>query len=167
MRQARWAVIALAVTSIGLYYYWEVRAAGSKFYWRYDLDGYYDDLGRAFANGHLYLAAQPSPQLLALPNPYDPSIEWALKMQDTVLFRGRYYLYFGAGPAVLLFAPWRLLTHHDLPENFALFLLCLGGFLFSCAALLRILHLADARPGVVLTAVLLLALGLCQARRFC
>lgn len=166
MRRMRAAAIALAVTAIGLYYYWESRASGSKFYWHYDLDGFYDYLGRAFAGGHLYLPVQPSPKLLALPNPYDPSVDWSLKMQDMVLFRGRYYLYFGAGPAVLLFAPWRLLTHHDLPENFALFVLCFGGFSFSCGALLRILHLADARPGPVLTAVLLLALGLCQGAPF-
>jgi hypothetical protein len=162
----RWAAIALATTAIGLFYYWEARATGEKFYWRYDLEGYYDELGRAFAGGHLYLPAKPSPQLLALPNPYDPSVDWSLKRQDMVLFRGRYYLYFGAGPAVLAFTPWRLLTHHDLPENFALFLFCLGGFLFSCGALLRILDLAEARPGPILTAVLLLALGLCQGVPF-
>ena len=166
MRRMRWAAIAAAVLAIGLYYYWESRAAGSKFYWHYDLDGYYDDLGRAFAGGHLYLPVQPSPKLLALPDPYDPSIDRSLKRPDMVLFRGRYYLYFGAGPAVLLFAPWRLLTHHDLPENFALFLLCLGGFLFSCGALFRILHLANVRPGPLLTAVLPLALGLCQGALF-
>ena len=49
--QGTTAAIAPAVLAIGLYYYWESRAAGSKFYWRYDLDGYYDDLGRAFAGG--------------------------------------------------------------------------------------------------------------------
>ncbi len=162
----RYAAIALALAAVGSYYFWQSRAAGSKFYWRYDLDGYYDYLGRAFAGGHLYLPVRVLPQLLALPNPYDPTIDWSIKEQDMVLYHGRYYLYFGAGPAVLLFTPWRLLTHHDLPENFGLFLFCLGGFLFSCGALLRILHLADARPGPALTALLVLALGLCQGVPF-
>ena len=46
------------------------------------------------------------------------------------LYKQRYYLYHGAAPALLLFAPWYLLTGHDLPENFAAFLLALGGYSF-------------------------------------
>ena len=60
------------------------------------------------------------------------------------LFNGRYYLYFGAAPAVALFLPWRIVTGHDLPENFALFLFCFGGYVFYCAAFLRFLQMAGA-----------------------
>src|SRR5256885_11759949 len=47
---------------------------------------------------------------LALANPWDPAVDDSLKMQDMALYNGRYYLYHGAGPALILFAPWRLVT---------------------------------------------------------
>src|SRR6202030_547155 len=161
-RIAQWAAVILVAITVGSYYLWSVRAAGNRFYWGYDLGGYYNYLGRAFAHGRLHLPIQPSRELLALPNPWDPAVPDSYKMQDMALFNGRYYLYHGAGPAVMLFTPWRLLTGHDLSENFALFLLCFSGFLFSCGALLRVLALADARPGPLLLAAMLLALGICQ-----
>jgi hypothetical protein len=156
-------ILLLVAFAVGRYYLWGVRAAGNQFLWRYDLGGYYDYLGRAFAHGKLHVPIEPSPKLLAQPNPWDPAVDDSLKMQDMALFNGRYYLYHGAGPAVILFAPWRLLTGHDLPESFALFLLCFGGFLFSCGALLRLLAVAKAEPGPLLLGVMLLALGICQS----
>ncbi len=165
----RWAVLA-PVLMVGLYYFWGARAAVEYRHYEFghNLDGYYDFLGRAFLGGHLYLPVQPSPQLLALPDPYDPKADSSIRLQyqDMVLFRGRYYLYFGAAPAVMLFAPWRLLTGHDLPEPFAGFLLCFGGFLFATAALLRVLGLAGARPGPWLLALLVFGLGFCQSVPF-
>jgi hypothetical protein len=163
MHASRRAVVGIVVTAVGCYYLWAVRAAGHRFDWGRDLGGYYDYLGRAFAKGQLHLPIEPSRELLALPNPWDPAVPDEYKMHDMALFNGRYYLYHGAGPAVILFAPWRLLTRHDLPENFALFLLCFGGFLFSCGALLRLLALADVKPGPGLLAAMLLALGICQS----
>ncbi|HEY7388916.1 MAG TPA: hypothetical protein VH640_10435 [Bryobacteraceae bacterium] len=135
----------------------------APFLWRYDLGGYYDYLARGFAAGHLYVPLEPSPVLLGMANPWDPAINDAYKMQDMALYRRHYYLYFGVAPAVLLFWPWRLATGHDLPESFALFLLCLAGFLFSSAKLLRLLDLANARPGGLVLALLVFALGICQS----
>jgi hypothetical protein len=141
-----------------------VRAAtGAHFFWRNDLGGYYDYLARGFAAGHLYVPIEPSPVLLAMPNPWDPAVDAAYKIHDMALFQRHYYLYFGVAPAVLFFLPWRLASGHDLPESFALFLLCLAGFLFSSATLLRLLDLANARPGGPLLALLVFALGICQS----
>ncbi len=153
----------LVTFAVGTYYLWAVRAAGDPFYWRYDLGGYYDYLGRGFSQGHLYVPIDPSPKLLALKNPWDPAVDDTLKMADMALFHGRYYLYHGAGPAFMLFTPWRLVTGHDLPENFALFLLCFGGFLFSCGTLHKLFTLARVKPGPLLLTALLLALGVCQS----
>ena len=156
-------VFLVAVVAVGSYYYWAVRMTGSQFQWGQDLGGYYDYLGRAFARGHLYLPVEPAPQLLAAKNPWAPGELEQFKLFDAVLFNRRYYLYHGAGPALMLFAPWRLVTAHDLPENFALFLLCFGGFLFSAGALLALLELACARPTALTLGVMVLALGICQA----
>jgi hypothetical protein len=155
------AVFAAVAAVVGAYYLWGVRAAGYGFVWKQDLPGYYDHLGRAFAGGHLYLPVEPSAQLLAQPNPWDPRVDDSLKMFDAVLYHRRYYLYHGAGPAVMLFAPWRMLTHHDLPENFALFLFCFAGFLFSAGTLAT-----QVKVKAWALAVLLLALGICQGVPF-
>ena len=155
--------LGVVVVAVGSYYLWELRAAGYRFDWVHEQGGYYNYLGRAFAHGRLELPIKPSPKLLALPNPWDPAVDDSYKMHDMALFNGRYYLYHGPGPAVLLFAPWLLITGHDLPERFALFLLCFGGFVFSCGVLIRWLALADAIPGLPLLALMLLALGLCQS----
>jgi hypothetical protein len=150
---------------VGYYYLWQARAAG-PFEWRGDKNAYYDQLARGFLSGHLYVPTQPSPALLALPDPWDPHVPAELRWQDMVLYQGRYYLYFGATPAAILFVPWRIVTGNDLPEPFAVALLCFAGFLFSAGALLRLLDLAQARPPAWLLALLFLALGVCQSAPF-
>jgi hypothetical protein len=162
VRIAGRAVFVAIAFLAGAYYLWCVRATGHDFPWGHDLGGYYNYLGRAFANGHLYVDIPPSPKLLALPDPYAANIDDSLVMHDMAFYRGRYYLYHGAAPAVLLFTPWRLVTGHDVPENFALALFCFAGFLFSAGTLLRLLKLAQAEVSPVLLATLLLALGVCQ-----
>ena len=162
----RRVLILLLFLLVGGYYRWAARVATGRFEFGFDLDGFYDLLGQGFAHGHLYLPVEPSPQLLALANPYDPAVDNSIRRQDMVLYRGKYYLYFGAAPAVLLFAPWRMATGHDLPENFAAFLLCFGGFLFAMGALLRVFDLAGVRPRLWLLAFLILGLAFCQSVPF-
>src|SRR5262249_1716338 len=94
--------------------------------------------------------------------PWDPVANSRYRLHDAVLFRGRYYLLHLPGPAVVLFLPWRLATGHDLPQNFALFLFGFGGFLFSSAALIRLLHLAGLRFPPAVIALALPALAFCQ-----
>ena len=140
----RVAIFAILLL-VGRYYYWTVMASGNAAPWGLDLPGYYDYLGRAFASGHLNV-------------PIDPA---QYEMHDMALYQGRYYLYHGAAPAVLLFAPYRLATGHDLPEHYAQFVFCFGGFLFSALVLLRILRLARVESGPGTLVLLLLTLALC------
>lgn len=160
---SRWLVFSLLACSVGLYFRWQVRAASlDGFTWGRDLTGYYNYLAQGFVAGHLYLPVEPDPRLLALPNPIDPKAGLDLpKLFDGVLYNRRYYLYHGAGPAVMLFAPWRLLTGHDMPENYALWLFCFGGYLFSALALMRLLS-----PKPWLLAWLLLGLACCASLPF-
>jgi len=46
--------------------------------------------------GHLYLPVQPSPQLLAQPNPWDPAVDASLKPEDMVLSEGAIILLRGS-----------------------------------------------------------------------
>ena len=163
---ARRAVFAAMALLAGVYYLWCARATGQPFQWGYDLGGYYNYLARGFARGHLSVAIEPSPKLLALPDPYAASVDDSLKVHDMAFYRGRYYLYHGATPAVLLFTPWRLITGHDVPENFALPLFCLAGFLFSAGTLLRLLGRERVEVSPALLAILLLALAVSQGVPF-
>jgi hypothetical protein len=81
----------------------------------------------------------------------------AWRLHDGVLYKNRHYLYYGAGPAIVLFAPWCISTGHDLPENFAL-VLCFGAYLFLSGALLTVLRQADAMPGPGVLSLMLLLL---------
>jgi hypothetical protein len=160
--RAKWIVFGLLACAVAAYYKWEVRAAGNDFAWHQDLTGYYNYLAQGFVQGHLYLPIEPDPRLLALPDPIDPKAGLDLpKLFDGVLYNRRYYLYHGAGPAVMLFAPYRLVTHHDLPENYALYLFCFGGFLFYALTLMRLVEVK-----AWLLAVMLIALACCQSIPF-
>jgi len=159
---AKWIVFGILSCLVAAYYKWEVRATGHDFVWHEDLTGYYNYLAQGFVAGHLYLPVEPDPKLLALPDPLDPKAGLGLpKLFDAVLYKGHYYLYHGAGPAVMLLAPYRLLTRHDMPENYALWLLCLGGFLFSA---LTLMHVVEVKPWVL--GVMLVALACCTSIPF-
>lgn len=159
------ATVVLTAAAVILLYYWAVRATGDPF-WYDDPGGYYCLLARALASGHLYLPLDPDPALLALPNPWDPAKNQGLGIHDLAFFNGRYYLYHGVVPAILLFTPWRLVTGRDLPERVAVLLLCIGGYLFSCALLLLLLAHLDLNPPLPLLAALLIVLGVCQSVPF-
>jgi hypothetical protein len=70
---------------------------------------YYSRLATSFRNGHLYLEEQPDPDLLALPNPYDHRARKDVSVVgDASLYKGKYYLYFGPFPSLLIAAlPFR------------------------------------------------------------
>jgi hypothetical protein len=159
--------IAVAVVT-GFYYEWGVRATGFEFQWhRTDLTGYYNYLAQGFAAGHLYLPIEPDARLLALKDPLDTSAGLDIpKLFDAVLYGRHYYLYHGAGPALLLFWPWRVVTGWDLPEGFALFAFCFAGYLFAAGTLVSMLRTAGAEVGPWALAAMLLALGFCSSIPF-
>jgi len=179
------ARIAAAV-AVGAFYFWAIGigAVHQRFAWNsgldqyyhlpehvivqgsVDINGYYDLLGRAFAKGQLRLPVEPSPELLALSNPWSDQINRPYRLLDTALYKGHYYLYHGATPAVLLFTPWYLITGHDFPENFAVFLLSLGGYLFAAALFSRVFSTLSIHLPLALFTLFLLALGLGQSVPF-
>jgi len=139
----REAPLLAAALALAWFYLWT--ASGG---WPFDIggphDGHYDLLARALVRGQLHLTVEPPPALLEMSEPYEPGRNAPYRLHDASLYRGRYYLYFGVVPAVLLFVPWRLLGLGDLPQNLAAALFAWGGFLFSALLLRRLLrtHLA-------------------------
>ena len=72
---------------------------------------YYAGLAEGFLRGHLYMAQQPSPELMAMPFPYDYKARQATtdSMWDASYFNGHYYLYFSPLPVLVFYMPYRLL----------------------------------------------------------
>lgn len=61
----------------------------------------YDLQADGFRSGHLYLSRDPSPRLLARPNPYD-RVNRPLWIWDISLYKKRFYMYWGPFPALVL-----------------------------------------------------------------
>ena len=151
---------------LGRLYFWTAQRGERPFDWKQDSDSYYDLLARGFLNRHLYLPVQPTPELLALKNAWDPSQNGRYALLDAVLYNSRYYVYHGVVPAVVFFVPWRLLTHHDLPQGFAVVLCCLGAWIVASELLLTLLSEMKPAVPVWLFALFLMALGLGQTAPF-
>jgi hypothetical protein len=105
----------------------------------------YNLLTQALLRGQLHLAVEPRPELFELTEPYRPGRNAPYRYHDASLYHGRYYLYFGVVPVLVLFVPWRLVGLGDLPEPAAAAVFALAGFVFS-ALLLRHLLQAHVRP---------------------
>lgn len=64
---------------------------------------YYSLLATSFRSGELSLQLNPDPALLQLANPYNPAAREGIKVpQDLSLYKGKFYLYWGPAPSLLL-----------------------------------------------------------------
>lgn len=82
----------------------------------------YEELTQALVSGQLSLPEEPAAFLSEMENPYDPAARTiagdeagAYALIDTAYYNGKYYVYFGVTPALLLYLPAYLLTHRILP----------------------------------------------------
>jgi hypothetical protein len=105
---------------VGWFYLWTaMQPAGSWVISTPEPRGYYPLQTAGFRSGHLYASIAPRPELLALKDPYDPGPNAAYRVHDMSLRGGRYYLYFGVTPVLLLFWPVAAATGRYLSEPFA------------------------------------------------
>jgi len=97
---------------VTLVYIWFI-SSGTWFTW-VSPTHLYADLARGFLKGHLYLPIKVSSNLLKSPDPYESSIGLGLQGPlDVSYFLGKYYLYWGPVPALILvllhpIISWRL-----------------------------------------------------------
>src|SRR5579859_932175 len=91
---------------------------------------YYQMLTEALLSGRTYLRLEPDPRLKALADPW-AGAQGVPRAHDATYYDGKYYLYFGTGPVLLLMAPWHLLTGTYLREGTATGLFTSAGFLFA------------------------------------
>ncbi|HVT72521.1 MAG TPA: hypothetical protein VHD61_05245 [Lacunisphaera sp.] len=145
------ATLAIFV-AVAWFFHWTVgspRASGDP------QRDYYNLLVDGFQHGQLAMDVKPDPWL-GVDNTRVKSY-----LLDASFHHGRYYLYFGVTPALVLFWPWTAVTGHDLPEPLAAMLLASAAFALSLGWLrtLRREFFPAAGWPVRLVAVLLLGLG--------
>ena len=105
----------------------------------------YQLLADAFLKGQLYLDMPVDPRLAAMENPYDAQERDKLNLDensggwDHAFYKGRYYVYFGAVPALIIFAPYKLIVgkslaaYHATQIFAALFIIGLFALLYFLA----------------------------------
>lgn len=86
-------------------------------------------LGESFLAGHTYLQREPAPQLAALADPYAPEQNGPYQWQDISYYQGKFYVYFGAAPTVIVWIPVYVLTGHSLSDGGIACILTLAGIL--------------------------------------
>ncbi len=107
------------------------------------------------------MPVDPDPRLLSLPDPYDPSVNAPYRLHDASLFNGRYYLYYGPTPALVLFVPFKIATGLDLPQPMTIAFFCSAGLLFAFLLLEHVTRWSLARsPSTLVRVTALLTLGL-------
>ncbi len=144
----------------GVFYFWSTIQPANQWAFR-EADGYYNLLTAGFRSGHLYAAIQPAPELLALPDPYDPVANAPYRVHDMSLFNGHYYLYYGVTPVFLFFWPLVLITGRYVLEPVAVAFFCTGAIWTGIAILaaVRRRHFPEASPWALILGSLCLAIA--------
>jgi len=98
----------------------------------------YAQLATAFQHGRLSLDSKPRPELLALPNPYNPNERHNIRYpKDFSLYHGKFFLYFGPVPALFLWVI-KLLRPDDIGDNYLAFGFVLGMFILQSLLIIKI-----------------------------
>lgn len=131
-------MVVLAVA--GWFYFWTATSAGSPLTFERPAYDLYNRLADGFLVGQTSFLEKPPPELAKLANPYDPAqgAEYKGQYHDVTYYRGKYYLYFGPTPAVVLLAPWKLLTGVSLPQNLAVVVFAWGAAVWGVILALEI-----------------------------
>jgi hypothetical protein len=135
-RGLRWWLVLAAIALVGAFYVWTITPEG-KASIAFDQQGhdYYNLLTRGLARGELSLGIPADPALAAMRNPYDPAERGRHGMHDVSYFRGKYHLYFGITPALLLHLPVRLLSGTYVSDPGAIVTFGFVGFVLSVGLL--------------------------------
>ncbi len=156
----RGIVAVILAAGIGWFYHWTVNPDGKVGVIDRAGQQYYNLLARGFLKGQVALDLVPSPELVKLPNPYDPALRGNLGLHDASYYRGRYHLYFGVTPTLLLSTPFLLLTGKALGDEYAVLAFSLAGFAIGVLLWRAILRRVFPGAGFVVEMSGVIALGL-------
>jgi putative flippase GtrA len=123
---------------------------------------YYNLLVAGFKKGSLALDVSVPEALKSSENPWDPAKRPpGIALHDASYFNGRYYLYFGVVPAILLFWPFQVLTGYAFPFLLATVLFTTGAFLITCWLWLKIVRDRFPQASIITKVAGCAVLGLC------
>jgi hypothetical protein len=152
------SIVALVVAA--WFYLWTATSAGSPFSSKLQHDDLYNRLADGFLAGQLSFVEKPAAALANLNDPWDPAQNGGLSpFHDVSYYKGRYYLYFGAAPALLLLAPWKAATGSYLGENVAAAIFAWLGVAASIAMVLLLRRRYFPRLGGWIAGVCCAGLG--------
>lgn len=160
-RWRRWAnliAVCCLVAVVGWKYVHDARMTGP--FLSHHAPGYYGLLTDALRSGQLNLKIPVDPRLLKLANPY-AGPQGVARPHDMSFYHGKFYIYYGITPVLILFLPWRILTGTFLTEVAGTTLFCFGGFLLGTVWLLGLRKrlYPDAAFGWTLLAIALFGFG--------
>src|SRR5262249_33154255 len=118
--------------AVAAFYVWTATSSQYAFVWGTKKADHYNLLAEGFLKGNLSLAKDPPKELLALKDPLDPVANEKYRLHDASLYNGHYYVYFGPVPVLTLYLPWLVITGWSVPNNLAVILYLLSGYIFSC-----------------------------------
>lgn len=131
--------VAVLMGVAAWFFFWTATTAGSPLTFERPAYDLYNRLADGFLAGQTSFPEEAPPELGRLENPYDPAQNAPYKRyHDVTYFKGRYFLYFGPTPALVLLAPWKLLTGSSLPQNLAVVVFAWGAAALSVLLLLSI-----------------------------
>lgn len=154
--------LAVLLTLGGIFYFWTAISAGSPLTFErphYDL---YNRLADGFLAGRTSFLEEPPAELARLADPYDPAQNAPYRQyHDVSYYQGRYYLYFGPTPALVLLAPWKATTGASLPQNLAVAVFAWGAALAGVLLLrgLRDRHFGASPSWLFLSAATVAVFG--------
>ncbi|OZG50096.1 hypothetical protein BOCO_0613 [Bombiscardovia coagulans] len=162
---AGWAAYNIAIQIAGF----TVRTYHDPGAYTYDFNQY-GHLADALLHGQAWLNLPVPDGLSALSNPYDISARERLLAAgeepifwDHVFYQNRWYSYFGPLPAVLIFAPYRLITSLFVPGGLMLptpaaCAILTAGFTLTCSLLIvRLIQRYIPKASIAATVLALLA----------
>jgi hypothetical protein len=160
----RWrerVLLGAVLLVIAWFYLWTIDPEGTMVAFTRQSGDYYALLTRGFMRGHLSLEVPADPFLATLKNPWDPAQRAGHGMHDATYYRGRYFLYFGVTPALILFLPLRLLTGMFINQDLAVALFAWAGVAASIwlLAAVRRRYFPTASAWVMLGGALALGLA--------
>ena len=151
-------VTVVVAALVCAFYAWTASSNGNGFGFKGRLHDYYNHLSHGFAQGHLYMDVGPAGPP-AVPDPH--GLGGMPYLNDGSFYQGKYYLYFGPTPVVLVFLPYFLLTGGDISDNFVATLFACAGYLLSLGLLGAVRHryFAQSSPWLLPLFAVLLGLG--------
>ena len=119
-------IIYIWIASMGLWTTWLNRTS------------YYDLLATAFSHGQTALEVQPDPALLTLETPYEQISRQGIPfLWDASIYKGKYYLYWGPAPALLL-ALFKLISTQPIGDKAITFVYMVGTLVFITLLILEL-----------------------------